>query len=267
MHQKVMAKRCFAILALGNGNTVGAIPYFLGGGVAITTSTSGFGSDQILGARIITANGELLDVDEDHHSDLLWAIRGAGQFFGLVTQLTIKALPLSLLGNDSGVIWVGSFVFHIDQAEKVANVMKDLMDDDRYSTAGLMMVMAPPPDRRPSIIIAARYTGKPSDADDAFKPLYNLDPVVVNKGEVPIQNISDSRAAIGAKGGFKQFGVVGLHCFDVNSFLETVDLWKELIAKCPDAINTAFNFQWWSTLPKKPDFDSAMSLHDIRYWQ
>ncbi|KAF7931923.1 uncharacterized protein EAE97_008944 [Botrytis byssoidea] len=31
--------------ALGNGNTVGAIPYFLGGGCSITSSVTGFGSD------------------------------------------------------------------------------------------------------------------------------------------------------------------------------------------------------------------------------
>jgi hypothetical protein len=239
----------------------------LGGGVAITTSTTGFGSDQILGARIINANGELLTVDENNHSDLLWAIRGAGQFFGLVTQLTIKALPLSLLGNDSGVIWIGSFVFPIDRSEEVAIVMKDLMDDDRYSTAGLMMVMAPPPDRKPSLVIAARYTGNADDAKDAFMPLYKLNPVVVNGGPVPIQNTSDSRAAIGAKGGFKRFGVVGLDGFNVDSFLKTVELYQGLIAECPDAINSAFNFQWWSTLPRKPNFESAMSLHDIRYWQ
>lgn len=246
---------------------MGAIPYMLGGGVAITTSTTGFGSDQILAARIISANGELLAVDENNHPDLLYAIRGAGQFFGLITELTIETLPLSLLGNDAGVIWVGSFVFPIDRAEEVATVMKDLMDDDRYLTAGLMMVMAPPPDRRPALAIAARYTGNPDDAEKAYAPLYKLNPVVADGGPVPIQNTSDSRAAIGAKGDFKRFGVVGLHGFDISSFLETVELYKELIAECPDAMNTAFNFQWWSTLPKKPDFESAMSLHDIRYWQ
>lgn len=239
----------------------------LGGGVAITTSITGFGSDQILAARIITANGELLTVNEDNHPDLLYAIRGAGQFFGLVTELTIKALPLSLLGNDAGMIWIGSFVFLIERTEQVASVMKDLMDDNCYSTAGLMMVMAPPPDRKPALVISARYTGNPDDAEKAYAPLYKLNPVVANGGPVPIQNTSDSRAAIGAKGDFKRFGVVGLHGFNVSSFLETVKLYKDLISECPDAINTAFNFQWWSALPRKPDFESAMSLHDIRYWQ
>ncbi|KAI1135516.1 hypothetical protein F5Y05DRAFT_174026 [Hypoxylon sp. FL0543] len=54
--------------------------------------------------------------------------------------------------------------------------------------------------------------------------------------------------------------------FDVDRFLQVVDVWKTLVKECPDAINTAFNFQWDSRPPKTPSFDSAMSLHDIRYW-
>ena len=72
----------FLYTALGNGNTVGAIPYFLGGGASITSGLTGFGSDQIISARVVTAKGDLLTVAENQHSDLLWAIRGAGQFFG-----------------------------------------------------------------------------------------------------------------------------------------------------------------------------------------
>ncbi|PCG99792.1 FAD-binding, type 2 [Penicillium occitanis (nom. inval.)] len=253
--------------ALGNGNTVGAIPYFLNGGASITTSITGFGADQILAARLITASGELIEVNQTHNADLLWAIRGAGQFFGLVTELTVKAYPLSALGNDRGVIWAGSFVFPLDRAGEVAAVMKDLMDNSNYATAGLLMVMAPPPTRQPSVVVAARYTGNPQDAAAAYQPLYDLKPVAAPGGEVPIQNASDARSALGAKGDFKRFGVVGLHRFDPEAFLKTVDVWKEMIAQCPDAVNSGFNFQWDSRPPRKSELNSAHSLQDIRYWQ
>ncbi|KAI1088778.1 hypothetical protein F5B19DRAFT_505270 [Rostrohypoxylon terebratum] len=243
--------------ALGNGNTVGAIPYFLGGGASITTSITGYGSDQIIAARMIDARGKLVEVTEETEPDLLYAIRGAGQFFGLITQLTIKATPLTELGNDQGVIWAGAFVFPLDRAREVALVMEKLMDDASYATAA----------RNPAIVIAARYIGNPDDAERAYKPLYDLKPLVARGGAVPIQNTSDGREAIGAKGDFKRFGVVGLRRFDVDGFVKTIDVWKELVAECPDAINTAFNFQWDSRPPKAPGFESAMSLHDIRYWQ
>lgn len=258
---------CTANLALGNGNTVGAIPYFLNGGASITTSITGFGADQILAARLITASGELIEANQTHNSELLWAIRGAGQFFGLVTELTIEAYPLSALGNDHGVIWVGSFVFPLDRAGEVAAVMKDLMNNNKYATAGLLMVMAPPPTRQPSVVVAARYTGNPQEAAAAYQPLYDLKPIAASGGEVPIQNASDARSVLGAKGDFKRFGVVGLHSFDPEAFLKTIDVWKEMIAQCPDAINSGFNFQWDSRPPRKSRLGSAHSLQNIRYWQ
>ncbi|KAF7359848.1 FAD-binding domain-containing protein [Mycena venus] len=234
--------------ALGNGNTVGAIPYFLGGGASITSSITGFGSDQILSARMICAKGELIEVTEETEPDLLYAIRGAGQFFGLITQLVVRAHPLSELGNTQGTIWVGSFVFPLERAREVAAVMKVLMDDSTQATAGLMMVMAPPPARKPALVVAARYTGSTGDASVAYKPL-------------------DGREVLAAKGGFKRFGVVGLRRFDEDAFVRTVEVWKRLVAECPDALNTAFNFQWDSRPVRKPTFESAMSLHDVRYWQ
>ncbi|TGO59700.1 hypothetical protein BELL_1233g00010 [Botrytis elliptica] len=253
--------------ALGNGNTVGAIPYFLGGGCSITSSITGFGSDQIISARVITADGELINVTDDTHPGLLYAIRGAGQHFGLVTQLVIKIHPLKNLGNDDGIIWVGSFVFPLDRACEVTSVMKNLINNDQYATAGLMMIMAPPPTRNPCLVIAARYTGNPGDAALAYKDIYDLEPLIASGAPVPIQNASDRGEALAAKGGFKRFGIVGLHQFDEEAFLRIIAIWTEMIAECPDAINTAFNFQWDSRPVKRPGIESAMCLHDIRYWQ
>lgn len=162
---------------------------------------------------------------------------------------------------------MGSFVFPTDRAEEVCSAMKVVMDDERYGTSGLMMVTAPPPTRKPTLIISARLTGDPKDAGKAYKSLYDLKPLVANGGEVPIQNTSDARAAIGAKGDFKQFGIAGVPGFDVASFLKTIELYKEMVAECPDATNTAFNFQWDSRSVRPPDFDSAMGHHHVRFWQ
>lgn len=252
---------------MGNGNTVGAIPYFLGGGAAISCGVTGFGADQIISARLITANGDLLTVSEEQHPDLLWAIRGAGQFFGLVTQLVVRAYPLSALRSDKGLIWSSLFVFPLDRAREVSSVMKVLMDDSRYGTGGLIMIMAPPPAQQPSLIVSARLIGDPTTAKDAYKPLYDLVPIAVLGGAVPIQNASDGREALGAKGGFKEFGTIGLRHFDEEAFLKTIDIWKDMIAECPDAIKTTFNFQWDAKPVKSLGIDSAMSHHDIRYWQ
>lgn len=239
----------------------------MNGGASITTSLTGYGSDQILAARMVDAEGTLVEVTQEGEPDLLYAIRGAGQFFGLVTELTIKIWPLSAMGNNDGVIWTGRFIFPLDRAREVAEAMKQIVNDGSKATAGLVMAISPPPAQRPALVVAGRYVGNPSDAEVAFGPLYGLNPLMVNGGPVPIQNVSDGREALEAKGGFKSFGTVGLRRFDIERFLETIEVYKRLVQECPDAINTTYNFQWDSRPPRQPDFESANSLHDIRFWQ
>ena len=84
------------------------------------------------------------------------------------------------------------------------------MDDSPFATSDLIMTMAPPPVRKPSIIVSARYTGDLAGAEAAYKPLHDLKSLVANGPQVQIQNISEGREVVGAKGDFKRFGMVGL---------------------------------------------------------
>ena len=260
-----MLKHC---LALGNGNPVGVTGYVLGGGSSITNSITGYGSDQILSARLVTASGSLIEVTPDNHPDLLYGLRGAGHFFSLVTSLTLQAYPFSLLGtSNAGTIWLGAIVFPLHRAPDVVPVMSKIMSDPQYPTAGLMMIGAPPPAKQPSLIVSARCTSSTDIAETAFAPLRDLQPIVFKGSQVPIQNVSDGRDAFYANGSYKRFGTIGLRRFDSENFLQTIEVWKELVAECPDALSTTFNFQWDSRPVKKPPFESAMSLHDTQFWQ
>ena len=46
--------------------------------------------DDLLGAEVVTANGERLLVDEERHADLFWALRGGGGNFGVATRLRFR---------------------------------------------------------------------------------------------------------------------------------------------------------------------------------
>lgn len=145
--------------------------------------------------------------------------------------------------------------------------MKGIMNDGHYQTAGLMMVTSPPPNRQPTLIVAARYTGNPDDAQEAYKPLYDLKPLAANGGPIPIQNAGDGRAEIGAYGGFKRFTIAGLPRFNDASFPKMVNIYQEMLHNYPNAANSAFIVQWDANLPKKPNFESATALHANRLWQ
>jgi len=66
---------------------------------AISTGTHGTGArlgglaTQVVGLRVVTAAGEVLDVDADHHGDLFQAARLGLGAVGLIAAVTLEAVP------------------------------------------------------------------------------------------------------------------------------------------------------------------------------
>lgn len=83
-------------LATGFGDTgsVGIGGITLGGGVGYLSRKIGLTIDSLLAAEIVTADGQVLQVDADNHPDLFWAIRGGGGNFGVVTRFKFRLHPV-----------------------------------------------------------------------------------------------------------------------------------------------------------------------------
>lgn len=84
----------------GTEGTVGLVGATLGGGFGLLTRTYGMACDNLLAAEIVIApagrGAQPIVVDEQHHAELLWALRGAGNGnFGVVTSLTYRIHPLT----------------------------------------------------------------------------------------------------------------------------------------------------------------------------
>jgi len=79
-------------LATGFGDTasVGIGGLTLGGGIGYLVRKHGLTIDDLLAAEVVTADGQLLQVDADHHPELFWAIRGGGGNFGVATRFQYR---------------------------------------------------------------------------------------------------------------------------------------------------------------------------------
>ncbi|KAF5544156.1 hypothetical protein FPHYL_11092 [Fusarium phyllophilum] len=78
----------------------------LGGGVGRFQGVYGLLADALISVRLITANGEVLEVSKNSYPDLFWAIRGAGANFGVVTSATYSVHPLM----NNGDMFVAEFI-------------------------------------------------------------------------------------------------------------------------------------------------------------
>ena len=79
-------------LATGFGDmgSVGIGGITLSGGAGLLVRKHGLTIDDLLAADVVTADGELLRVDDENHPDLFWAIRGGGGNFGVATRLKFR---------------------------------------------------------------------------------------------------------------------------------------------------------------------------------
>lgn len=65
------------------------------GGFGLTGRLHGILSDRMSAVHVLLADGSMVECNVDQHSDLLWAIAGAGPLgFGIVTQIRLDAAPL-----------------------------------------------------------------------------------------------------------------------------------------------------------------------------
>lgn len=79
----------------GDCPVVGVTGLSLGGGQGVLTRAYGMTCDSIKSITLLTADGEIVEVNDKNKSDLFWALRGAGNgSYGIVLGLTFKMYPI-----------------------------------------------------------------------------------------------------------------------------------------------------------------------------
>jgi FAD/FMN-containing dehydrogenase len=77
----------------GSSPTVGVVGYLLRGGVSFYGRRLGLAANSVRALELITADGDLHRADASADAELLWAMRGGGGGFGIVTAVELELFP------------------------------------------------------------------------------------------------------------------------------------------------------------------------------
>ena len=161
------------VVGFGDTGSVGVGGITLGGGVGYLARQHGLTIDSLIGAEIVTADGELRTIDAKHEPDLFWAIRGGGGNFGVVTRFHFQLHALS------GI--VGGLLILPATAETVAGFVAAAdAAPDALTTIANVMNCPPmpfvPEDVVGSVVILGMlvWAGDPAEAEAALAPFRSL---------------------------------------------------------------------------------------------
>jgi FAD/FMN-containing dehydrogenase len=162
-------------LATGFGDTgsVGIGGITLSGGVGFLLRKHGLTIDDLLAAEVVTADGDLLYVDDQTHDDLFWAIRGGGGNFGVATRFKFRLHPLES--------FVGGMLFLPATPDVVAGLVAEAeVAPEELSTIANVMIAPPVPflpeelHGQTLVMAFVAYAGDVEDGERAIAPLRAL---------------------------------------------------------------------------------------------
>jgi FAD/FMN-containing dehydrogenase len=159
---------------LGDTASVGLGGIALDGGMGFLVRKHGLTVDDVLAAEVVTADGELLDVDEHAHPDLFWALRGGGGNFGVVTRLRLRLHEVDhvvggmlVLPASAGVIT--GLVAAADAAPEDLSVIAKVM-----KKAPPLPFIRPEQHGKPVVMARMVYAGEPAAGEKAIAPIRAL---------------------------------------------------------------------------------------------
>ena len=158
-------------LTAGDTADVGVGGLTLGGGIGWMVRRYGLAIDNLVGARVVTADGRLLTASRDEHADLFWALRGGGGNFGVVVDFDFLAQPV-------GTVRFGTVAYRPDDPAALLRRWRDAMrvaPDALSSTVALLPRASGAP---PSAVVMLCYADEPGatvrESDAAIAPLLDL---------------------------------------------------------------------------------------------
>ena len=161
---------------LGVASETGVAGLTLGGGYGWLRRKHGLACDNLVSAQVVCADGEVRTASAESNPDLLWALRGGGGNFGVVTSFTFRLHPVGPVVAFAGVF------YPVAVAAEVLRGCRGYFDSapDEVTVEALSLTLPADPGLpepihdQPCFVVGAVYAGDPDEGMRVLQPLREL---------------------------------------------------------------------------------------------
>ncbi|KAL6705873.1 hypothetical protein ACN47E_006333 [Coniothyrium glycines] len=184
----------------GTVNHTGVGGLTLGGGYGYLTGKHGLAIDNLLSVDMVLASGEQVTASPASHADLFWAVRGAGQNFGVATAFTFQG------HTQTTPVFAGPLLFLPDKIPEIVAFANKFHTANNGNQALVWGFSAPPPGNTPIVITQLFHNGTQDDAHAFFADLFALDPIADMTSMLPYAKLNSLLNFASGFEGRKRFG-------------------------------------------------------------
>jgi len=245
----------------------------LGGGIGWLSRKHGLTCDNFVSLEVVTAAGEAIEVTEDSHPDLFWALRGGGGNFGVVTRFSFQAYDFG------PQMRFGAALYHEAEAREAlreyARIYPDLPDNVGWHVA-MKRAMPPLPFvpeelvGTPLVMLFCMWLDDP-EAKEGEEWVARLtaigDPVAVGSAVIPfgmgMQRFLDAEFPDGLRNYTKEGHLEELSEGAIDAL---VDFWADSLNSSTTIEGELAIYGLGGVAREVPEMDSAFSNRDSLWW-
>jgi hypothetical protein len=187
-HEHGLAVPCGIISTTGVGGLT------LGGGIGHLTRGCGLTIDNLLSADVVLADGQSVRASADENKELFWAVRGGGGNFGVVTEFTFRAHPVSDIVG-------GPTFWPIEETGEVLAAYREFLPTLSRNASGFFCWHTVPPappfpeeiHMRKVCGIVWCIVGTDEEAEQAMAPMLEVaEPLMHGVGRMPLPALNSA---------------------------------------------------------------------------
>ncbi|KAL4928009.1 FAD-binding oxidoreductase [Aspergillus undulatus] len=255
----------------GAADCVGVAGAGLGGGHGRLQGVHGMVSDNFLQFNVVLADGSAVRVNSTSHSDLYWALRGAGHNFAIVTSMEMKIFPR---GPDTwhykNYVWAG------DKLDAVFTALNDLHNSDNGTTPVIMavnygsfLVLPTISETEPVLSWQFAARGGAEEAAPYLAPFDAIEALSTSSGDVPYPEVAHAQSVgendITCAGRMNRLlSTAGLQVYNLTAEHQIYDSFVQRLAATPGLVSSSIIIHEGYATKAVQEIDSDSSAYPFR---